>query len=237
MMKILAISMLLLFAGSSLALDPGDTSVDLWNKILETHVSANGDVNYTALKQDPNFDKVLSTFAKELPNASWSKNEKLAYWMNVYNAYTLKLIVDHLPLKSITDLKEPWDQQFIVLENTSFSLNQIEHEILRKEFQDPRIHFGINCASISCPVLHNKAFYAENVSATLEMLTKRFINDKSRNTISTNQLKVSQIFDWFKEDFTVGQSLIDFLNKYSNTSITASASIDYQDYNWNLNGK
>ena len=236
-MKTLVITMLLFLSGTCFASDPGDTSTDLWNTILQTHVNANGDVNYTALKKDPNFDKVLTSFAKELPKASWTKYEKMAYWMNVYNAYTLKLIVDNLPLKSITDLKEPWDQKFIVLENRSFSLNQIEHEILRKEFQDPRIHFGINCASISCPVLHNKAFYAENVNATLEMLTARFINDKSRNTISSSKLSISSMFDWFKEDFTKGQSLIAFLNKYSKTSINADASIDYQSYNWNLNGK
>jgi len=236
-MKTLVITMLLFFSGTCFASDPGDTSIDLWNTILQKHVSANGDVNYTALKKDPNFDKVLSSFAKELPKPSWTKYEKMAYWMNVYNAYTLKLIIDNLPLESITDLMEPWDQKFIILENKTFSLNQIEHEILRKEFQDPRIHFGINCASISCPVLHNKAFYAGNVNATLEMLTTRFINDKSRNTISSSKLSISSIFDWFKEDFTKEQSLIAFLNKYSKTSINADASIHYQSYNWNLNGK
>ena len=115
-MKTFVITMLLFLSGTCFASDPGDTSTDLWNNILQTHVSANGDVNYTALKKDPNFDKVLTSFAKELPKASWTKYEKMAYWMNVYTAYPLKLIVANIPLKRIPDLKEHWEQKLNVLE-------------------------------------------------------------------------------------------------------------------------
>ncbi len=216
---------------------PGNETLNLWNEVLQKHVNAAGDVNYSNLKNSAPFQEVLRGFAKEVPTNSWSSNEKKAYWINVYNAFTLELIIQNLPLKSITDLDKPWDKKFIVLQGESYSLNQIEHEILRKDFKDPRIHFAINCASISCPKLLNKAFYPENLNASLERLSKEFINDSSRNSISPNKIVISSIFDWFKEDFTQGQSLIAFLNTYSSVKIQQGAKVEYGEYNWNLNGK
>ena len=100
---------------------------------------------------------------------------------------------------------------------------------------DPRIHFGINCASFSCPPLLNEAFTSNKVDSQLDELSRKFINDTRRNSISENNIRVSKIFTWFSKDFKKNGSLIDFLNQYSNTPISSKAKLRYQDYNWDLN--
>jgi hypothetical protein len=115
-----------------------------------------------------------------------------------------------------------------------YNLDTIEHQILRK-MEDPRIHFAINCASFSCPVLLNEAFIAHSVDTQLEALTKRFINDTQRNTITPQAITISKIFKWFSKDFKKNQSLIEFLNTYSTIKIQRNAKINYLDYNWELN--
>ncbi|WP_417443116.1 DUF547 domain-containing protein [Joostella sp.] len=209
---------------------------EIWNQLLKKHVSENGTVAYNNFDED-----LLNTYLKELeinqPNDSWSKNKVLSYWINAYNAFTIKLILKNFPLNSIKDIKDPWKLKFIPLKDEQLiSLNDIEHRILRK-MNEPRIHFGINCASISCPKLLNEAFTSKNVDLQLNKASLDFINDKSKNNISTYRIVVSPIFDWFKEDFTKNQTLIEFLNKYSDTTINEHATLSYLKYNWNLNGK
>lgn len=209
---------------------------EIWNQLLKKYVSENGTVAYSNFDED-----LLNTYLKELetnqPNDSWSKNKVLSYWINAYNAFTIKLILKNFPLNSIKDIKDPWNQKFIPLKNEQLiSLNDIEHRILRK-MNEPRIHFGINCASISCPKLLNEAFTSKNVDLQLNKASLDFINDKSKNNISTYRIVVSPIFDWFKEDFTKNQTLIEFLNKYSDTTINEHATLSYLKYNWNINGK
>ena len=130
----------------------------LWNDLLQKHVSVQGNVNYKGFKLDySDLERYLQSLSDNIPNKSWSKAEKLSYWINAYNAYTIKLIIDKYPLKSIKDINRPWDQRFIKLGEKIYTLNDIEHEILRK-MNEPRIHFAIVCASISCPKLQNEAF-------------------------------------------------------------------------------
>ena len=168
----------------------------------------------------------------------------LAYWINAYNGFTVKLIVDNYPVESIKDLgpalkipliKDVWHYKFFKIGGQESSLDEIEHSILRKEFEEPRIHFAINCASVSCPPLLNEAFEAETINAQLDKVAKGFINDSSRNKISAEAVQVSSIFSWFKGDFTKNGDLIDFLNKYSKTKIKSNAKISFLDYDWNLN--
>ena len=115
-----------------------------------------------------------------------------------------------------------------------YDLETIEHEILRK-MNEPRIHFAINCASFSCPPLLNEAFTEEKLEAQLTQVTKTFLADSKRNTISENELEISKIFKWFSKDFEQNGSLIDFLNTYSDVKISKDADVDFKDYDWSLN--
>ncbi len=206
-----------------------------WNTLLQKNVTADGRVNYKGFQKDlPSFKTYLKTISSTTPQSTWSKNQKLAYWMNAYNAYTIKLILDNYPIKSIKDIKKPWDLRFFQIGEKWYNLNEIEHQILRK-MGDPRIHFGINCASFSCPPLANKAFTPANVNKELDRLAIAFVNDKKRNEISANEIQISKIFQWFGKDFKSNGSLIDFLNKYAKTKISPTAKKSFKDYNWNLN--
>lgn len=211
-----------------------DKAYEAWDQLLQAYVTPGGHVNYKGFKADKNFDKALSLFAAKLPADSWTKEQEMAYWINVYNAYTVKLIVDNYPLKSINDIKDPWDQRFIVLEGKEFSLNQIEHEILRPKFKDPRVHFAINCASFSCPVLHNRAILPAELDATLVRLTKDFLNDLHRNRIYTKKAEVSQIFEWFASDFEAEGGVRAFIEKYRG-KLNADIKLSYLPYDWSLN--
>ena len=206
-----------------------------WNDLLQKYVSSRGNVNYKDFKTDETkLDDYLVLLSKNKPSSSSSKNEKLAYWINAYNAFTIKLILDNYPIKSIKDIKKPWDKEFITIDGESISLSHIEHEILRK-MNEPRIHFAIVCASVSCPKLQNTAFKSSTIETQLTTASKEFLADPSRNNIAQNRIEISKIFSWFSSDFKQNGSLIDFLNKYSEIAISQKASKSYKDYNWNLN--
>lgn len=206
-----------------------------WDKLLKKHVSAEGNVNYQGFKNDKEaFENYLSALSQNAPTDSWSRAEKLAYWINVYNAFTVKLIIDNYPLESIKDIKKPWDQEFFKIAGKPFNLNKVEHEILR-EMGEPRIHFAINCASFSCPRLFNEAFSADKLEDQLQKAAIGFVNDKKRNQISTDEVEISKIFRWFSKDFEKEGDIIDFLNKYSKVKINSKAKVRYKDYDWTLN--
>lgn len=206
-----------------------------WNVLLQKNVSKNGIVNYKSFQKDSNqLQSYLNELSANVPTKAWSKNATLAYWINVYNAYTVRLILDNYPLKSIKDISDPWGKKFFSLGNKKYSLEEIEHEILRK-MDEPRIHFAINCASFSCPNLLNEAYTEEKLEQQLVAVSKSFINDKTKNSISPNKIEISKIFDWFAGDFKKKGSMIDFLNQYSTVKINTKAKINYKDYNWNLN--
>ncbi len=207
----------------------------LWNTLSKKYINSKGDVNYKAFKKDETqLDTYLRDLARNSPKADWSKNEKLAYYINLYNAGTVKLILDNYPIKSIKDISKPWDKKWLQIADKTYSLGQIEHEILRK-MNEPRIHFAINCASFSCPKLSNEAYTASNTQAKLKQATIDFINDKSRNIISTKKIQLSEIFKWFKDDFTKNGTLIEYIQPYSKIKIDSKAKINYLDYDWSLN--
>ena len=157
----------------------------------------------------------------------------LAYYINLYNAYTVDLILRNYPTKSIKDIDSPWTKEFVKVGDTEISLGGIENSVLRK-MNEPRIHFAINCASISCPKLLNEAFTANKIEEQLERVTKEFVNS-DKNEISKNSVKLSSIFDWYKKDFKENGTVIDYVNQYSNTKINSGASVSYKEYDWNLN--
>ncbi len=213
----------------------------LFDELLKKYVDNNGMVDYQGFKADKRFAEYLNELSNHPPQSGWTKNEQLAYWINVYNAFTIRLITQYYPVKSIKDISgglgSPWDIEFIPIGGKTYNLNQIEHEILRKQFREPRIHFAIVCASISCPALRNEAYVAEKLNRQLNDQARRFINDTAKNSISKNNVKLSPIFDWFKDDFMVNGSIISFLNRYSNITIQPGANRSYLQYNWNLNEK
>lgn len=213
-----------------------------YDALLKKHVDEKGNVDYKNLKSDESkLTAYISYLEKTAPSKDWSDNKTKAFWINAYNAYTLKIILDNYPLKSIMEIKEKgkdaWNISFANVGGKNYTLNHIEHEILRKDFNDPRIHVGVNCASGSCPQLGNFAFTEVNIDTELERLMKLFINDSTRNKITENKIQVSKIFDWFKGDFTKNGSIIDYLNNYSIKKINKKAKIRFLEYDWNLNGK
>ena len=210
----------------------------LWNELLQKHVSDNGNVNYKSFKIDHKklleYINILAILKSKPEFDSISREEKLAFWINAYNALTIDLIIKNYPVKSIKDIKNPWEQRLWQFGDKWYNLEDIEHKILLK-MDEPRIHFAIVCASYSCPKLQNTAFTADNLEQQLTLSTQEFLSDTNRNEISENTLKLSKIFRWFDKDFEQNGSLIDFLNKYSNVTISTKAKISYKDYNWDLN--
>lgn len=214
-----------------------------WDKLLKKHVNASGMVSYKGFQKDKvELDAYLKTLSDNAPQSSWSENEQKAFWINAYNAFTVALILKHYPVKSIKDIggkiykvNTPWDIKFISIGGKKYDLNNIEHGILRKKFDDPRIHFALVCASISCPRLRNEAYTGAQLNAQLEDDGRNFLNDKSKNRISADKAELSKYFSWYKGDFTKNGSLADFINKYSVTKINTSTKIGSLDYNWNLN--
>ncbi len=228
--------------------DAQSISHQIWDGLLIKHVSADGWVDYSAFKKDTIvLQKYLDLLSSNPPNeATWTKNEQLAYWINAYNAFTVKLIVDNYPLKSITELHPKpyfpmintvWHKEFFKIGENLMNLDAIEHKILRKKFNEPRIHFAIVCASYSCPKLRNEAFTGDMVEAQLKDQAMNFINDPKRNIIQKDKIKLTKIFKWFNRDFTKDGTLISFLNQYSEVKIDKDASVSYMKYDWSLNEK
>lgn len=207
-----------------------------WDQALILNVSEDGQVDYDGFMRDSSLlYKYFRQLSANPPTENWSRNEKLAYWINAYNAYTIKLIIDSYPLKSIKEIDNPWDKKFFKIDSEWHSLGELEHKILRK-FGDPRIHFAINCASFSCPVVWNRAYTADNLQEALDRQTEKFINDPTRNTITKNVVSVSKIFSWYKKDFKVnGGDVKDFINRYSSVKITNQPQKGYKKYDWKLN--
>ena len=211
-------------------------SHEIWDQLLGKYVSASGKVNYKGLLQEKSkLEEYLNLLSANTPQPAWKREKVMAWWINVYNAFTIKLILEHYPVKSIKDIDKPWDTPFIKLGGKTYTLNQVEHEMLRARYKDPRIHFAVNCASFSCPSLPTQAFTEANLNQMLEKYTRAFINDSRHNSLSSQKAEVSSLFDWYKEDFTKQGTVIDFINKYTQTKLDASAKITYKTYNWSLN--
>ena len=226
-----------LFFGISVSLF---SQVETFDSLLNTHVTDKGVVDYKGILKDKSgLTSYVQYLVKTTPEPSWSGDKIKAFWINAYNAYTIQLIVENYPLTSILKInskgKDAWNQKFAVVGGETYTLNEIEHEILRKQFSDPRIHVGVNCASYSCPPLLNRAFTEKNVDVELEQLMKSFINDPTRNLITEKKLTLSKIFEWYQEDFTKNGKLISYIDAYSEVTLTKKTKIRYMEYNWNLN--
>ncbi|MCX2744209.1 DUF547 domain-containing protein [Mangrovivirga sp. M17] len=218
-----------------------------FSKLLNKYVDKEGMVDYKSmLTEKETLESYLNKLSSNPPSKDWTREEQLAYWINAYNGFTLKLILDNYPVKSIKDLhptvKIPgvntvWHKKFFKINGVDFNLDAIEHSILRNDFKEPRIHFAINCASISCPPLRNEAFFPSILNKQLDEQARHFINDQERNKLTKDKIEISKIFKWFTGDFTKKGTLIDYLNKFAETSIREDADIEYMEYDWTLNEK
>jgi len=228
----------------------------IYDALLKDYVK-NGLVDYEHLKSDVRLDNYLEQLSKTDPDKFPDKNSEMAFWINAYNAFTLKVVSENYPLRSITELnnggkllndlpgKTVWDKKFITINDKKISLNYIENNMLRGKFNDPRIHFAIVCASISCPPLRPESYNSTNLVKQLNDQAKIFFNDTTRNSFNLKGrvANLSHVLDWFGKDFGNNdkEKLIFvsfFLFKEISNEIvihTSEWSIKYKDYNWGLN--
>lgn len=216
-----------------------------WDTLLQKHVK-NGRVSYKGFAKDvEQLDSYLSALDK-VDISTFSREQKLAFWINAYNAFTIKLILDHYPVKSIRKITSPWKQRIWKAASQTLSLNDIEHQILRKELKEPRIHFAIVCASIGCPNLQSFAFLGDRLNDQLDRAARRFFSFHKHFFIEEDGPKItiyiSKIFKWFGEDFGKDKKeRIDFILRYlekSDIEKIKKASVvkmKYLNYDWNLN--
>ncbi|MFK7954147.1 MAG: DUF547 domain-containing protein [Ekhidna sp.] len=217
-----------------------------YNGLLQKYVNDEGMVDYKGLGKDRSKLKLyLEMLETTPPHKDWTENQRLAYWINAYNAFTLELILDNYPVKSIKDIgsyikipfvNTPWDIKFINIGDEEYDLNNLEHGIIRKEFEEPRIHFALVCAAVSCPKLQNEAYTPKNLDAQLTKAAKDFLADPKKNELkNSKKVVLSKLFNWYGGDFTKKLSLVEYLNQYSSTQLDKGAKIDWKDYDWALN--
>jgi hypothetical protein len=237
-----------------------------WDALLKRHVVVANDggssrADYTGFAAD---QSALQAYLDGLSSVTeaeyrdWTRGQQLAFLINAYNAFTVKLVLTRYPdLKSIKDLgsflQSPWKKEFFMLLGARRSLDNVEHELIRVPgvFDEPRIHFAVNCASVGCPMLRGEAYIAERLDAQLDDSARRFLGDHGRNRYdaAAGKLEISRIFDWYKADFEKGNrgitSVPQFLAQFADVLATgevaraevrqARAPIRYLDYDWTLN--
>ncbi|HEY6006591.1 MAG TPA: DUF547 domain-containing protein [Anaeromyxobacter sp.] len=226
-----------------------------WTKLLGRYVSG-GLVDYASLKRDG--QPVLDGYLRSLESVerseleSWPRSERLAFWIDAYNAYAVKLVLEHYPLRSIRSIGllpgAAFRRRFIPLERIAggrLSLDDIEHRFLRERFRDPRIHFAIVCASRSCPVLRGEAYRGRDLDAQLDEAARSFLRDPARNRWdpASRTLFLSSIFRWFRGDFEAAAgTLAAFVARYVDAPAAEAVrrggvKIEFLDYDWSLNGR
>lgn len=207
-----------------------------WNTLLKKHVNNDGLVAYKAFKNDEvQLNQYLNKLANLNPSNKWSVQELLAFYINLYNAETVKLILENYPTESIKNINGAWTNGRANVNGRELSLGGIENGILRK-MNEPRIHFAINCASISCPKLLNEAYTAAKINEQLQKVTEAFINS-DKNNLDAKEPKISSIFKFYPKDFKVNgsQNIIGYINQFTDSKINEDATLHYKEYNWNLN--
>ncbi|NIM17158.1 MAG: DUF547 domain-containing protein [Candidatus Aminicenantes bacterium] len=242
-----AVLVLVWFSFSAEAADKIDDLHATWDKLLKKHVK-NGLVNYKGFANDvKQLDRYLETLEKT-GISTYNREQELAFWINAYNAYTVKLILDHYPIKSIRKIDNPWGKRTWKAAGQTLSLDYIEHKILRKKFEEPRIHFAVVCASIGCPDLQSFAFQPEKLNDQLALAARQFFASpkhfyikEDKNTII---IHINKIFSWFGNDFGKTKKeraafMLPYLDKSTAEKLKQAKSLafKYLPYDWNLNEK
>ena len=257
---VLAVAMTFAMATSGWAKPAmADTSLAAFDGLLGSYVTKGADgvtrVDYARWKSAGPDVEALSEFIKTqsaVAPSGLSKPAQLAYWANLYNAITLKVILDAYPVASIRDIKSkgvwldpkaflgPWVEKRVTVEGRELSLDEIEHAILRPTFKDPRVHYSVNCASFGCPNLRPVAWRAETLEAELDAAARDYVNHPRGAAIEAGSLKVSSIYKWFKADFGgTDAGVIAHLKQYANPQLAKKLEtlkvIGGDDYDWSLN--
>jgi hypothetical protein len=228
----------------------------LYSSLLQKYVQ-DGKVNYKELCKNPDLSKYVSFLESSNPDSFTTEKDRLAFWINAYNAYTLKIICDHYPVKSINDLHSGgtvlgqvfkttiWDKEIVVINHKATSLNNIEHKIVRPVFKDFRIHFALVCAAKSCPALRSEAYEGSKLDKQLDDQARHFLSDteKNRFDVANRKATISKIFDWFKKDFGNDDNVVliaisKFLPDQIHSNIQSAPDkwkVDYTNYDWSLN--
>lgn len=227
-----------------------------WNLVLHRFVK-DGGVDYPALKRNSD---LLNAFLQSVSHLSgreyegWNGEQKIAFWINAYNALAIKVVLNHYPPKkslswkavaypepSIQQIPNVWGRPLIKIFGEDFSLNRIEHEILRKKFEEPRIHFALVCAARGCPPLRKEAYVAERLNAQLDDQARQFFSEpgKAKYEAEENTLYLSSILRWFQKDFEMTGGPIGFakrlMAKESAQKLSGETKIKWLDYDWSLN--
>ncbi len=237
--------------------NPGSTeTVDhaAWNMFLSTYVKDDpaglNRVDYGGVTEtdrasvDAYITKLAATAVTSL-----NRDEQRAYWINLYNALTVQVILDHYPVGTIRDIDispglfsdGPWGKKLLTVEGHPVSLDDIEHRILRPVWNDPRIHYAVNCASVGCPDLAARAYTAENAGRLMSENAAAYVNSPRGVKLEDGEIVVSSIYDWFAEDFGGSErGVIDHLLKYATgarrQALEKAGGIDGYAYDWSLNG-
>lgn len=211
---------------------------DAFDDLLVQYVNNEGKVDYVGFKtKEQALKDYLDLLKSNAPGADWSANKEMAYWINMYNAFTIYNILLEHPVASIMDIDggQIWTKRTIEVGNNAYTLDQIEQERLLSKFKEPRVHFAVNCAAASCPPLLNKAWTEENIEDYYEQQAKAFINNPTYNTIAQDTVQISAIFNWYASDFGGSGQIVTYLQQYANTNINNNAVVQYKNYDWALN--
>lgn len=208
----------------------------LWNIELHKYCTAEGHVDFKAWAAHPEvLHDYLDAITPSAPLPHWSRNVQLSYWLNVYNASVVSMIIDQYPLKSIQDLHEghPLEFVWIKIGSQTYSLKQLEEEVIRKQFHEPEVVFALYRAAQSSPPLFYEAFDPARLDIQLQSIVRRFVNDHRYNQTSTDPLLVSQLFEWYRSDFK--PDIPTFLRKYAEPPMdTTVTNVQFNSFDWKL---
>lgn len=222
----------------------------LKGNLIAPHPSGINRVRYqTVSPEDQTALKEYLRSLQSIPVSNYKQNEQKAYWINLYNALTVNLILARFPVASIRDInispglfvRGPWGAKLATVEGEKLSLDDIEHRILRPIWKDSRVHYALNCASLGCPNLQPAAYTSDNIEGLLEKGAREFVNHARGVSIQKGQLRVSSIYVWFQEDFgRDAEALMQHWLRYANPAL-ADMLEKYQgglshEYDWRLNG-
>lgn len=225
----------------------------LWDNLLSRHVrTSDQGVNLVDYHGFSTGDRTMLadyiTILSGVPISQFNRDQQLAYWVNLYNALTVRVVLDHYPVESIRDIDispglfatGPWDKKLISIEGENLTLNDIEHRIMRPIWRDPRIHYVVNCASIGCPNLRDRAYSGTEIDTALDRAATAYVNDPRGVSVVDGKVSVSKIYDWFIEDFGGSEGMVlRHLQRYAAPELAARleaiGKLSDVHYDWSIN--